>query len=89
MLFDDTSVSFVGRWAYHLDPLITNKFHSFHGTNHSGDFASLNFTGTSVDVFGIGGPHNGQYNVTLDGQTSTHDGQIAAEQVLLFSQQGG
>jgi len=88
MLLDDTQVQLTGRWAYHINPIIPNQFHSFHATNHSGDFASANFTGTAVQVFGLVGPRNGNYSVLLDNVKSSFSGQaVTTQQATLFSQE--
>jgi len=88
MLLDDTQVQLTGRWAYHINPIIPNQFHSFHATNHSGDLASVNFTGTAVQVFGLVGPRNGNYSVLLDNVKNSFSGQAATtQQATLFSQE--
>jgi len=88
MLLDDTQVQLTGRWAYHINPVIPNQFHSFHATNHSGDFAAANFTGTAVQVFGLVGPRNGNYSVLLDSVKTSFSGQAATtQQASLFSQE--
>ncbi|KAF8320808.1 hypothetical protein DL93DRAFT_2073529 [Clavulina sp. PMI_390] len=88
MLLDDTQIQFTGRWAYHLNSIIPNQFHSFHATNHSGDFVQLNFTGSAIQVFGLTGPGNGNYSVELDGVKSSFSGETdTTQQNLLFSQQ--
>jgi len=87
MLLDDTEIELTGRWAYHIDPVIPNQFHSFHATNHSRDFAALNFTGTSIQVFGLVGPRNGNYTVLLDGANMSFSGHAATtQQASLFCQ---
>ncbi|KAH8826582.1 hypothetical protein DL96DRAFT_1529951 [Flagelloscypha sp. PMI_526] len=48
---------------------------SFTVTKSAGTSASFNFTGTSVIVSGARRPNHGQYSVTLDGLTSTFNGQ--------------
>lgn len=89
MLLDDTQIQLTGRWEFHINPIAPNQFHSFHATNHTGDFASLNFTGTAIEVYGIVGPTNGNYSVRLDGIESEFSGfSDTQHQATLFSQQG-
>jgi len=87
MLLDDTQIQLTGRWEFHINPIVPNQFHSFHATNHTGDLASLNFTGTAIEVYGIVGPTNGNYSVELDGIESQFSGfSQTQQQSLLFSQ---
>jgi len=88
MLLDDTQIQLTGRWAFHINPIAPNQFHSLHATNHSGDFASLNFTGTAIQVFGIVGPNNGNYSVRVDDTESQFSGfSDTQKESLLFAQQ--
>lgn len=88
MLLDNTQIQLTGRWQYHINPIIPNQFRSFHATNHSGDFAALNFTGTAIEVFGLVGPRNGNYSVSLDDAKISFSRQAATiQQASLFSQE--
>ncbi|KAF8305881.1 hypothetical protein DL93DRAFT_2089189 [Clavulina sp. PMI_390] len=47
---------------------------TYHSTNVQGATWSLNFTGTSIAVFGSTGPSFGSYTINLDGNTTSHSG---------------
>ncbi|KZT29142.1 hypothetical protein NEOLEDRAFT_1167157 [Neolentinus lepideus HHB14362 ss-1] len=83
--FDVKSISFAGSWQYQLWPVIPGQLLPFYVSNTAGDTATLNFSGSAITVSGFRNEGSGHYNVTLDGVTTSYDGQSSfTEPALLF-----
>jgi hypothetical protein len=81
---------FHGNWTQLSDPFLNSgPFQGYFLSATQGDELSIFFTGSAVAVTGIRNTTMGLYNVTLDGATSTYDGQSDwFEPSTLFLQAG-
>lgn len=80
---DELAPAFHGEWSFQRN--LTASGQTFHTSNTDGDHASFSFTGCALYVNGFRDLTSGQYNVTLDGQTTMFNAQSSfREESLLF-----
>ncbi|KAJ3556494.1 hypothetical protein NM688_g1997 [Phlebia brevispora] len=85
-----TVLQYRGQWSVTSDPQVPDKQHPspFHDSILAGDSVALNFTGAvAVAINASTNYGHGQYNVTLNGTTSTYNGStwwLVGNTVLAF-----